>query len=110
MLTARGEDGAGGPFTLVYMVSFAAFGQFGEVGYLLRTVGALLILGLIMGFSPTTFGIEIGELEHAKEHTNEVRLRVMVIVVGVALAAIAEARHLLGLLLDGLFVLDRFLL
>jgi hypothetical protein len=69
------------------MVSSAAFGQFGEVGYLLRTVGALLILGLVMGFSPTTFGIEIGELEHAKKHANEVRLRVMVIVVGVALAA-----------------------
>ena len=66
------------------MVSSAAFG---EVSYLLRTVGALLVLGFVMGFSPTTFGIEIGELEHAKERTNEVRLRVMVIVVGVALAA-----------------------
>ena len=65
------------------MVPSAAFGQFGEVGYLLRTVGALLILGLIMGFSPTTFGIEIGELEHA----DKVRLRVLAIVVGVALAA-----------------------
>jgi hypothetical protein len=65
------------------MVPSAGFGQFGEVGYLLRTVGALLILGLIMGFSPTTFGIEIGELEHA----DKVRLRVLAIVVGVALAA-----------------------
>ena len=48
------------------MVSSAAFGQFGEVGYLLRTVGALLVLGFVMAFSPTTFGIEIGELSTQK--------------------------------------------
>lgn len=68
------------------MVSSAAFG-FDDVGHLLRTVGALLVLGLVMGFSPTTFGIELGQLEHA----SHLRRRVRVIVVGVALAATSLA-------------------
>jgi hypothetical protein len=48
---------------------------FGEAGEVLRTVLTLLVLGLVMAFSPSTFGIELDAIGHAPK----VRRRVLVV-------------------------------
>lgn len=64
-------------------MSPTAYALLGDVTHGLRVAGSLLGLGLIMGFSPTTYGIEVGTIEHA----HQARLRVLVIAGAVALAA-----------------------
>lgn len=58
-------------------------GLLGDAGHLARAVGGLLVLGMALAFSPTTFGIEIGAVEDGRR----TRARVIVIAAAVALAA-----------------------